>query len=107
MRLRGAAYELRHPRGALGHEQQRNRYAVLVQTTAQMTLSTVLVAPTSTSAGPAVFRPEIDMLGLPTRVLVEQTTAVDWTRLGAFAGVLSVEEMQAVDAALSYIFDIT
>jgi hypothetical protein len=37
-----------------------------------MTRSVVLVAPTSLSARPASFRPEIELLGETTRVLVEQ-----------------------------------
>ena len=42
-----------------GHEQQGVRYGVIVQTDALMVLSTVLVAPTSTSSRAASFRPEI------------------------------------------------
>jgi mRNA interferase MazF len=63
-------------------------------------LSTWLVAPTSTSARPASFRPEIELGGRPTRVLVEQTTAVDPQRLGDLAGRLQLHEMSEVDAAL-------
>lgn len=40
-------------------------------------LSTWMVAPTSTSARPANFRPGIDIGGTLMRVLVEQTSAVD------------------------------
>jgi mRNA interferase MazF len=62
--------------------------------------SVVLVAPTSTSARPASFRPEVDLDGTTTRVLVEQTGAVDVGRLGALAGRLTPEEQWGVDAAL-------
>jgi len=48
--------------------------------------STLLVAPTSTSSRPASFRPEVVIAGHSTRVLVEQTAAVDPTRLGAPEG---------------------
>jgi hypothetical protein len=41
----------------------------------------LLVAPTSTSARSASFRPVIDLGGLETRVLVEQTAAVNPVRL--------------------------
>jgi mRNA interferase MazF len=45
-------------------------------------LPTWLVAPTSTSAGASTFRPEVEIDGQVTRVLAEQTAAVDPGRLG-------------------------
>ncbi|WP_052395905.1 type II toxin-antitoxin system PemK/MazF family toxin [Kutzneria sp. 744] len=64
-------------------------------------LSTLIVAPTSTSAGPAIFRPEIEMDGTRTRVLVDQLGAVDRElRLGDMAGRLDPEEMDDVDRAV-------
>ena len=69
-------------------------------------LSTLLVAPTSTSARTASFRPEIDIGGQPTRVLVEQTAAVDPTRLGEHVGNLSHAELDRVDAALRVLLDL-
>jgi mRNA interferase MazF len=64
-------------------------------------LSTWLVAPTSTGRRGASFRPEIEFNGQRTRVMVEQTGAVDpQVRLGDFAGRLSPDEMRAVDDAL-------
>jgi len=63
-------------------------------------LSTVLVAPTSISARPASFRPEVEVRGHPTRVLAEQTTAVDPGRLGPAVGRLTFEELRQVVAAL-------
>jgi mRNA interferase MazF len=63
-------------------------------------LSTLLVAPTSTSARAASFRPEISLGGTTTRVLVEQTAAVDPTRLGERVGHLGFAELRQVDAAL-------
>jgi len=63
-------------------------------------LSTWLVAPTSTSARPATFRPQVDVGGAATLVLVEQTTAVDPQRLGGSVGHLSFEELRRVDAAV-------
>ena len=69
--------------------------------------SVVLVAPTSTSAKPASFRPEIDINGTPTRVLVEQVGAVDHGRLGALAGHVSPEELWGIDAALLTVLGLT
>jgi mRNA interferase MazF len=97
--VRGEVYRLRAPRDTRGHEQAGTRYAVVVQSDL-LPLSTWLVAPTSTSAQPASFRPEIEVAGRPTRVLVEQTTAVDPQRLGDLAGRLQSHEMSEIDSAL-------
>lgn len=69
-------------------------------------LSTWLVAPTSTSARPASFRPEVEVMGRTTRVLAEQTAAVDPERLGEQVGYLSRSEMQQVDAALRLVMSL-
>ena len=97
--MRGDVFRLRSPRGAKGHEQTGSRFAVVVQSDS-LALSTWLVAPTSTSALAASFRPEIEVLGRRTRVLAEQTAAVDPQRLAEAAGRLTHEEMRNVDAAL-------
>ena len=98
--MRGDVYRLRAPRGARGHEQQGRRYAVVVQSDDFDVLSTWLVAPTSTSAQAATFRPAIEIDGTSTLVLVEQTSAVDPIRLGERVGHLAFSELRAVDAAL-------
>ncbi|BCB81572.1 type II toxin-antitoxin system toxin endoribonuclease PemK [Phytohabitans flavus] len=97
--MRGDVYELKAPRDARGHEQRGNRYAVVVQSDL-LPLSTWLVAPTSTSARPASFRPEIEIEGKSTYVLAEQTAAIQPERLGRLVGHLSLQEMSAVDDAL-------
>ncbi len=97
--MRGEVFGLRTPRGSRGHEHSGARFAVVVQADI-LVLSTWLVAPTSTSALAASFRPEIELQGRQTRVLVEQTAAVDPQRLGKVVGRLSNEEMRHVDAAL-------
>ena len=98
--VRGEVVHLPPPRTARGHEQRGARYAVIVQADEFLGLSTVLVAPTSTSARPASFRPTISLAGAETRVLVEQTTVVDPRRLGRSAGRLDAHEVHAVDEAL-------
>jgi mRNA interferase MazF len=60
----------------------------------------LLVAPTSTSAKWAQYRPEIEVGGTATRILIERTMAVDPQRLGEFAGRLDAREIGAVDEAL-------
>jgi mRNA interferase MazF len=69
-------------------------------------LSTWLVAPTSTTARPASFRPEIDIDGTPTLVLAEQMTAVDPQRLGPCVGRLLLHKMAELDAALRTVLDL-
>ena len=96
---RGDIFALRLPKG-VGHEQQGKRYGVVVQSDALLPRSVVLIAPTSTSARSASFRPEIEIGGLETRVLVEQMGAVDVGRLGELTGHLSSEEQWGVDAAI-------
>jgi mRNA interferase MazF len=76
----------------------------VVQADEFIALSTTLVAPTSTSARPATFRPTISLDSTETRVLVEQTTVVDPERLGRSAGRLDAEELRAVDEALTLVF---
>lgn len=97
--MRGDVHELRAPRGAREHEQRGSRYAVVVQSDL-LPLSTWLVAPTSTSAREASFRPEVEVADGKTRVLVEQTAAVDPQRLGRLVGHLTAAEMADVDDAL-------
>ncbi len=97
--MRGEVYRLRAPRGGRGHEQSGARYAVVIQSD-NLPLSTLLVAPTSTAARVASFRPEVEIAGSVTRVLAEQTAAVGPSRLGESVGHLSFDEMRRVDAAL-------
>lgn len=87
------------PRGT-GHEQSGRRYGVIVQASELLPRSVVLVAPTSRSARPASFRPEIDLLGETTRVLVEQVGAVDATRFGELVGKVTPEQQWGIDEAL-------
>jgi len=99
---RGDIYRLKVPKGT-GHEQHGDRYGVVVQAEEFLPRSVVIVAPTSRSAKQASFRPEIDVDGQRTRVLVEQLGAVDTSRLGELSGHLSPEELWGVDEALSTI----
>lgn len=96
---RGDIFSLRLAKGT-GHEQHGKRYGVVVQSDALLPRSVVLIAPTSTSARSASFRPEIEIGGTETRVLVEQMGAVDINRLGDLAGHLSSEEQWGLDAAI-------
>jgi len=99
---RGDVFRVRLPAG-WGHEPRGPRYAVIVQAYELLGLSTAIVAPRSHSAAAATFRPEVEIEGQATRVLVEQLRAVDLDRLDRHAGRLTFDEQRAVDAALELV----
>lgn len=103
---RGEIYRIRLP-PRRGREQAGPRYAVIVQADELLGLSTAVVAPTSRSAAPATFRPEIKLGSDTTRVLVEQMRAVDVERLDSPEGRLSAQEQRAVDEALALVLDLS
>jgi mRNA interferase MazF len=72
-----------------------------------LALSTVIIAPTSTHALPASFRPEVEIEGGRTRVLVEQLGAVDPSRLVESHGLLARDELREVDRALAVVLGMT
>lgn len=96
---RGDVYRFKVPKG-VGHEQLGERFGVVVQSDVMLPRSVVVVAPTSRSARPASFRPEVEVAGELTRVLVEQLGAVDVQRLARRVGRLTAEEMWSIDDAL-------
>ena len=97
---RGEVFALPSPRTARGDEQRGPRYGVVLQNDDLLALSTVIVAPTSTGARAASFRPEVEIGGARTRVLVEQLAAVDPSRLGGSVGTLRHDELREVERAL-------
>jgi len=88
-----------------GHEQKGQRYAVVLQPD-WLTLSTWIVAFTSTRARPASFRPEVTIADRETRVMCDQLTTVDLSRLSEPAGFLTIDEMRLVDEALALVLDL-
>jgi mRNA interferase MazF len=102
---RGEVYRVRLP-ARRGREQAGPRYGVIVQADQLLGLSTAIIAPTSRGAAPATFRPEIQLGGERTRVLVEQLRAVDIERLTELAGRLGAREQRAVDDALALVLDL-
>lgn len=73
--IRGAVYriDLGRPRG---HEQGGKRLG-LVMSPSDSPLSVVTVIPTSTSAGASIHRPELEVAGRSTRMLVDQICSID------------------------------
>lgn len=101
--IRGAVHRLVLPRRGAGHEQRGSRLGVIVQADELLGLSTAIVAPTSTRARPATFRPLIRIDGEATRVMVEQLRALDVGRLGPQVAVLGLDDLRAVESALELV----
>ena len=62
--------------------------------------SLTTVAMTSTSAGQAIYRVDIELLGTRTRILTDQIFSLDDSRFGEFVGSLSGDELDELDRAL-------
>ncbi|HTZ64711.1 MAG TPA: type II toxin-antitoxin system PemK/MazF family toxin [Solirubrobacteraceae bacterium] len=103
--VRGDVHPIKLP-GKRGHVQERRRYAVIVQADDLLALSTVVVCPTSRSAFPASFHPEITVARQPTQVLCEMVGAVDARALGRRVGHLARDELRAVEDALLLVLDL-
>lgn len=103
--MRGDIRRLHSDRRAKGREQQGARYAVVLQAD-YLPLSTVIVAPTSTSGVGASIWPRIDVGGTETYVLVEQLMAVDPTRLGDVVGQVSPAEGELINDRLRDVLDL-
>jgi len=104
--LRGDVYELRSDPAAKGREQQGPRFAVILQNSS-IPLSTVIVAPTSTSRSSSSFRPEVRFKGRETRVLVEHMRSVDPAiRLGRKVAHLTYNEIQQIGMACATLLDL-
>jgi mRNA interferase MazF len=74
--IRGAVYRVDLGTARRGHE-QRGRRLGLVLSPSSMPWSVATIIPTSTSAQPAIFRPELEIHGELTRFLVDQIRTVD------------------------------
>jgi mRNA interferase MazF len=74
--IRGAIYRVDLGEAKRGHEQRGKRYGLVLSHT-DMPWSVATIVPTSSSAHPAVFRPEIEIAGQATRLLVDQIRSID------------------------------
>jgi len=101
--MRGEVYRL--PARGKGHEQKGRRYAVVLQPD-WLTLSTWIVAFTSTSARPTSFRPQVAIADQQTLVMCDQLATVDLNRLTEAIGFLTIDEMERVDNALAVVLDL-
>lgn len=73
--IHGAVYRIDLGRSR-GHEQGGRRLGLVVSPS-DSPLSIVTVIPTSTSAGPSIHRPELEIDGRSTRLLVDQIRSID------------------------------
>jgi mRNA interferase MazF len=89
-----------------GHGQHGPRYALIVQADDLLALSTVVVCPTSRSAPPASFHPEVRIAGEPTQILCEMVGAVDGRAIGEHVTHLTLEELRAVEEGLQLVLDL-
>lgn len=103
--VRGDAYAINMP-SRRGRVQHGSRYAVVVQADDLLRLSTLVICPTSRSAPPASFHPEVTLRGEETRVMCEMVGAVDAQALGTQVGHLTLPELQAVEDALALVLDL-
>lgn len=101
--MRGEVYRL--PARGKGHQQSGRRFAVVLQPD-WLSLSTWIVAFTSTSARETTFRPPVVIAKQQTLVMCDQLDSVDLHRLPDPVGFLSLEEMQRVDEAVALVLDL-
>jgi mRNA interferase MazF len=99
--IRGAVYRIDLGRHR-GHEQGGKRLGLVVSPS-DSPLSVVTVIPTSTSAGPSVHRPELELAGQPTRLLVDQVRSIDIRYLvGDPVDYLTRDQLVEVELALAH-----
>ena len=99
--IRGAVYriDLGRPRG---HEQGGRRLGLAVSPS-DSPLSVATVIPTSTSAGQSIHRPELEIDGRLTRLLVDQIRSIDIDYIvGDPVDYLTRDQLAEVDLAIAH-----
>ena len=99
--IRGAVYriDLGRPRG---HEQGGRRLGLVISPS-DSPLSVATVIPASTSAGPSIHRPHLEIAGQMTRLLVDQVRSIDVDYIvGEPADYLARDALADVDLALAH-----
>jgi mRNA interferase MazF len=100
----GAVYPVDLGDAKRGHE-QRGRRLGLVISIEQNAWSVVTIIPTSTSAQASVFRPEVVIAGLATKILIDQVRTIDVSYVtGELIDYLSRDDMAQVEHSLSRFF---
>lgn len=99
--IRRAVYRVDLGAAKRGHEQRGRRYAVVLSPH-DMDWSVATVVPTSRSAQPAVFRPELELLGEHTRFLADQIRSVGIAHIhGEPVSFLTYGELRRIEHAVT------
>ncbi len=99
--IRGAVYRVDFGTAKRGHEQRGRRYGVVLSPH-DMDWSVATVVPTSRSAQPAIFRPELELLGERTRFLADQIRTVDVSHIhGDPVSFLTHNELTEIERAVT------
>lgn len=99
--IRGAVYRVDLGEAKRGHEQRGHRFGLVLSPSA-MQWSVATIVPTSTSAGPSAYRPELKLGETLTRFLVDQIRAVDTKYIqGDPAFYLERDELAQIEHALT------
>jgi mRNA interferase MazF len=83
-----------------GHEQRGRRLGVVVSPS-DWPSYVVTVVPTSTSAGASVFRPEVEVNGRRTRLLIDQIRTIDIDYVGDMVDYLARDQMAELEHTLA------
>lgn len=99
--IRGAVYRIDLGRHR-GHEPGGKRLGLVVSPS-DSPLSVVTVIPTSTSAGHSIHRPELEIAGQDTRLLVDQLRSIDIHYIvGDPVDYLTRDQLLEVELALAH-----
>lgn len=99
--IRGAVYRV--DLGRARSQEQGGKRLGLVLSPSDSPLSVVTVVPTSTSAGPSVHRPEFEVVGRLTRMLVDQIRPLDVNYVvGDPVDYLTRDQLGEVELALAH-----
>lgn len=106
--MRGDVHRFRPGKTPKGHEQHGERYAIVVLASRYSNLSSWMIVPTSTSARPYLFRPQVALPGVgSTLALCDALVSVDPAqRLGEQVGFMKPVDMQQIDYALQQLLDL-
>ena len=95
--IRGAVHRINLGDEKRGHEQRGRRFGVVLSVT---DWSMVTVVPTSTSAQPSRFRPEVELNGQLIRLLVDQIRSIDTDYVHDLVGFLAGEDLDGLETAV-------
>ncbi|HEX9030948.1 MAG TPA: type II toxin-antitoxin system PemK/MazF family toxin [Streptosporangiaceae bacterium] len=99
--IRGAVYRVDLGEAKRGHEQRGRRYGLVISPSS-MAWSIATIVPTSRSAQPAVFRPTMELLGVPTQFLIDQIRSIETKYIdGDPVAYLERDEIAEIEHALA------